>query len=751
MIQKTITLGNDKSVTLTFNKYAPQTNGAVMATQGNCMVLSTVVSGREDNSKDYFPLSVDFIHKLYAGAQIKGGKWSKRDVGGSDADILESRIIDRSIRPLFPSNFKSETQVIATLMSSDPEVDHVVLSFLSTAVALAISDIPFNGPVSAVRIARTSDKTLIANPSISELKNSDLDLLVCTGPWGVNMIEADGKVIDNQTMYEAIALAVSTSESINDQISKIAKELGKPKMVLPEVDPKLSKVLEKKLKNEIAIFLEGGQDGAHNHAEEKFVTSAKETLATEITDGTYTENQVVAAALEILEASFKEKMMTGWRYDGRKIDEIRPLSIETGILPGAHGSAFFQRGLTQAITNVSLSTLEEKLYTQNSLGEDSKTYMHFYSAMPFSTGQPGRTGRPGRREIGHGALAEKALWAVLPTSDQFPYTVVLTSEILSQNGSSSMASTCGSTMALMDAGVPISAHVAGISTGMVSTSDDKFVLLTDIAGIEDHFGDMDFKITGTRQGITAIQLDIKRAGLTLEMIKQTLSRSEQARFQILDLMEKTLSTPRPTLADHAPKISIVQLPQDKIGEVIGSGGKTIKMLMERYGVQIDINDEGQAFVSGLDASMVETCIEAIKAMIKEPQIGETYQGEVARVESYGAFVEFLPGQEALLHVSEMATGFIKDVNSIIKVGDKLEVTISGFNDNHQIKLSAPKFKAAHVGQASSAPQQQLRTERKFVGERHASAPSFGNFHPPAPGARRPPAPNRASFNNSKKV
>jgi polyribonucleotide nucleotidyltransferase len=300
----------------------------------------------------------------------------------------------------------------------------------------------------------------------------------------------------------------------------------------------------------------------------------------------------------------------------------------------------------------------------------------------------------------------------------------------------------------MDAGVPISAHVAGISTGMVSTSDQDFVLLTDIAGIEDHFGDMDFKITGTRKGITAIQLDIKRAGLTLEMIKQTLARSQTARFEILDLMEKTLASPRPTLAAHAPKISILELPQDKIGEVIGSGGKTIKMLMERYGVQIDINDQGQAFISGLDTSMVETCVEAIKAMIKEPQIGEVYDGEVMRVESYGAFVEFLPGQEALLHISEMATGFVKDVSSIIKVGDKLKVTIAGFNDNHQIKLSAPEFKAAHIGQPNTSPAP-MRTERKFAGERHSGfTPKFDNFHPPASAPRRQ-APNRASFTNSK--
>ncbi len=770
-IQKTIDLGGS-SVTLTFNKFAPQANGSVMATQGNAMVLATATCGGRDDSKDYFPLSVDFVHKLYAGAQIKGGKWSKRDNGGPDADILDSRIIDRSIRPLFPSDFKYETQVIATLMSADKSVDNIVLGFLATAVALAVSDIPFNGPVSAVRIARNSDKKLIANPNAQALLESDLDLLVCTGPAGVNMIEADGKIIDNATMFSAIELAVKTSEDINKQIAVIAKEIGKTKLnyVSSAISPELEKEIQKKLSKDIAKFLEGGTDGAHKKAEEELFKKGIEIFTAEIEAGTYTKFQVDSAISTTLEAQFKAKVLSGWRYDGRKADQIRPLSLELGVLPGTHGSAFFQRGLTQAVTNVTLATLEEQLYTQNSQGEATKRYMHFYSAMPFSTGEVGRTGRPGRREIGHGALAEKALLAVLPSIDQFPYTLVLNSEVLSQNGSSSMASTCGSTMALMDAGVPISAHVAGVSTGMISSSDEKYTLLTDIAGIEDHFGDMDFKITGTRKGITAIQLDIKRAGLTLKMIQETLTRSHDVRQIILDLMEKTLASPRPQLAPHAPKIVMIQLPEDKIGGVIGKGGETIKALMERFEVGIDINDEGMCSISGTNQAKLDECKKAISGMIKDIEIGEEYLATVAEIRDFGAFMELLPEKQALLHISEMAQGFVKDVNSLVKIGDQIKVKVSGFNDEGKIKLVAPEFKAAHKGEERGSPMGQARSDARSFGERHSSAsaiaspprsvsppvsaptssgPTFANFNPAFanrhPDRPRAPSSSRASF------
>ncbi|HEX8923278.1 MAG TPA: polyribonucleotide nucleotidyltransferase, partial [Patescibacteria group bacterium] len=426
------------------------------------------------------------------------------------------------------------------------------------------------------------------------------------------------------------------------------------------------------------------------------------------------------AVESVIRKYVRQSTLKGRRYDKRALDEIRPLDIKAGVLASTHGSALFQRGLTQAITVTTLGPLSEKQFLQDSLGETTKRYIHYYSAMPFSTGQAGRVGRPGRREIGHGALAEKALAPVIPSEEEFPYTIALTSEVLSQNGSSSMASTCGSTLSLMDAGVPIKDKVAGISVGMVSDGDDKYVLLTDIAGLEDHNGDMDFKITGTRTGITAIQLDIKRLGLTMQMIKDTFAQSTAARLQILDKIDSVLSAPRAQLSPLAPKIKMVQLPEDKIGEVIGSGGKTIKALMEKYGVDIDIDDDGKASISCQDQAKIDAAVYEIESMIKEVQIGEEYDGTVTRVEAYGAFVEFLPGREALLHVSEMSGGFISDPTSIIKVGDKLKVKISGFNDNHQIKLSSPEFKAAHPGQ----PRPEGEQPRPFGGR-----PAFGGGRP----------------------
>lgn len=689
----------DQSIKLEFNRFAPQTNASVVATMGKTVVLATVIAGKFDEERDYFPLSVDFIDKLYAGGVVKGGKWIKREGGQSDSVVLFSRIIDRSIRPLFPRGYQQEVQVIATLLSNDKESDVIPVAFLAAATALTISDIPFNGPVSAVRVAKVDGK-LMVNPSVAQLNTSDLDLLVCTGNAGVNMIEAGAKIVDNATMLEAITLAKNTADQINLEIEKIKAEIGKAKFEFTPfvADETLEKEVRTLMNEDITKFLENGADLNAAKAEEKLFKKIEESYADRLKEGSISLNLLKSAFEGIFKKDFRSRVLAGKRFDGRPMDQIRPLHIEAGVLPCTHGSALFQRGLTQALTITTLSSLSEQQYLQDSSGEVSKRYIHYYSAMPFTTGETGRLGRAGRREIGHGALAEKALAAVIPSAEEFPYTIVLTSEIMSQNGSSSMASTCGSTMSLMDAGVPIKDKVAGISIGMVSEGDDNFVLLTDIAGIEDHNGDMDFKITGTRKGITAIQLDIKRQGLTLEMIEKTFEASTKARLFILDQMEAVLAAPRAQLSVYAPKIKLVKLPEDKIGEVIGSGGKTIKALMQKFNVQIDIDDFGAASISAINQADIDACAYEIESMIKDVEIGEEYEGVVTRVEPFGAFIEFLPGREALLHVSEMTGGFLSDPTTIIKIGDKLKVKISGFNDNHQIKLAAPEFKAAHPGQ-----------------------------------------------------
>ncbi len=716
-----IALGDTK-LTLSTGILAPQTNASVVATWGGTVVLATVELGKLDESKDYFPLSVEYADKLYAGGIIKGGKWMKREGGPSDASVLFGRIIDRSIRPLFPAGFHNEVQVIATVLSNDKDHDPVIPAFIAAAAACTMSDIPFNGPVSAVRVGLI-DKQYKLFPTVSELSKSEMDLLVCSGPEGVNMIEADAKIVDNDVVYQAIELAKKTADEINNNISEFIKDIKKPKITFEPYLPseELIKEVDTFIKKDIEKFLETGYDGGHLAQEKKLFEKLNEQYKEKIESGEVNGNLLNESLNILIRQYFRARTIEGKRYDNRKVDEIRPLSINAGVLPCTHGSALFQRGLTQALTVTTLSTLADKQYLQDSSGETTKRYIHYYSAMPFSTGEAGRVGRPGRREIGHGALAEKALIPVIPTEDEFPYTIMLTSEVLSQNGSSSMASTCGSTMSMLDAGIPLKDKVAGISVGMVSDGDEKYLLLTDIAGIEDHCGDMDFKITGTRNGITAIQLDIKRQGLTLKMIKETFAQSMKARLEILDLMDKTLPEARKELSPYAPKIEIVQVPEEKIGDVIGSGGKTIKALMEKYGVQIDIEDDGRCFVSSSDISKVKAATFEIASMVREIQVGEEFEnGTVTRVEQYGAFVEFLPGREALLHVSEMSSGFISDPSKIIKIGDKLKVKVSGFNENHQIKLSAPEFKAAHLGEERPQFQSPSRPQNRQ---------QFGNFNP----------------------
>lgn len=715
----------DKKITLTTGQLAPQANGAVLAQMGKTVVLATVVLGAIDKSKDYFPLSVEFADKLYAGGLIKGGKWIKREGGPSDTAILFGRIIDRSIRPLFSADFKYEVQVIATVLSNDKDNDVVIPAFTAVSAALMLSDIPFNGPVSIVRVG-LENKELKLFPTITDLQKSTLDLLVCKDSEGINMIEADANIVDNETVLKTMELGFKTGDEINKQLVEFTKKYGKKKIEYESLSP--SKVLisevEKLVKKELDEFMQGGTDGSHISSEEKIKEKVKEAFEAKIRSEELETNQVIEAVDILVRQYLREATLKGVRFDKRAFDEIRPLEIEAGVLPMTHGSALFQRGLTQALTITTLGSLAEQQYLQSSNGEISKRYIHYYSAAPFSTGQTGRFGRPGRREVGHGALAEKALVPVIPSIEEFPYTITLTSEVMSQNGSSSMASTCGSTLSLMDAGVPIKDKVAGISVGMVSDDAGKYVLLTDIAGIEDHCGDMDFKITGTRTGITAIQLDIKRMGLSLQMITDTFTASTKARFQILDKIDSVLPAPRAELSQYAPKIKMITLPEDKIGEVIGSGGKTIKALMEKFGVEIDIDDDGRASISSIDKDKIEACAYEIECMIKEVQIGEEYEGVVTRVEAYGAFIEFLPGREALLHVSEMSGGFLSDPSSIIKVGDKLNVKISGFNDNHQIKLSSPEFKAAHPGNADAMPE---RPRPQFGAPR----PPFRNFGSPS--------------------
>lgn len=693
-----LAISSGKILKIDSGLYAPQTNGAVLATLGGTSVLATIVMGRVDETKDYFPLSVEFQDKLYAGGIIRDSKWIKREGGLDDESILLGRLIDRSIRPLFPSDFKNEIQVIVSVFSNDQIHNVSVLAFNAVAVALGLSDIPFNGPVSATQIALVDSKTIV-NPDVSELAKSKLDLVVCTGPFGVNMIEAGADIVEDTIVLSAIEEANQNNLKINDQITKIVSDSGKTKKEYQsyQVDEALLSEIESKISKDVDSFLKSGKDdGKHVEAEQVIFDSIIETYQDKIDNKEISEVILRQAFDDIVRSHLRKQTLNGQRFDGRKVDEIRPVSCQISVLPHVHGSALFQRGLTQALTITALGPLSDKQMLNSSFGDKSKRYMHFYNGLPFSTGQTGRLGRPGRREVGHGALAEKALVPVIPSEQDFPYTILVNSEVLSQNGSSSMASTCGSTLSLMDAGVPIKDMVGGVSIGMMSEGD-KYILLTDIAGIEDHTGDMDFKITGTKTGITAIQLDVKRPGLSIDMIRDTFTASRNARLTILSLMASVIDKPKASLASFAPKIVTIKLPEDKIGEVIGSGGKVVKGLMKKYQVQIDIDDEGVASICSSDLDKTQTCAKEIQDMVREIQIGEEFDGTVTRVEPYGAFVEMVAGKEALLHVSELSTGFISEIDKIIKVGDKIHVEVVGRNQENQIKLTAKKFKSEHTG------------------------------------------------------
>ncbi len=709
-----LTISSGKVLKINSGLFAPQANGAVMATLGGTTVLATVVMGNVDETKDYFPLSVEFQDKLYASGTIRDSKWIKREGGLDDESILMGRLIDRSIRPLFPKAFKNEVQVIVSLLSNDKLSNVSVLAFNAVSIALALSDIPFNGPVSASQVGLV-DNQIVINPTIEELSRSSMDLVVCTGPFGVNMIEAGADIVEDSIVLGAIDTANQNNLEVNKQITAISKDAVKRDYKSYGIDPKLLAEVETKISQDLESFYTSGQDdGKHVESESVIFDKLLVDYQAQIESKTLEEVNLKVAFEEVVKNFIRSRTLKGTRFDRRGFDDIRPVSCTTSVLSHVHGSALFQRGLTQALTITALGPLSDEQSLNSSFGDKTKRYMHFYNALPFSTGQTGRLGRPGRREVGHGALAEKALLPVIPSKEKFPYTILVNSEVLSQNGSSSMASTCGSTLSLMDAGVPIKDMVGGVSIGMMSEGD-KYTLLTDIAGIEDHNGDMDFKITGTKTGITAIQLDVKRPGLTMDMIKDTFTKSRQARLKILETMSQAISTPRPQLSDLAPKIIIIRLPEDKIGEVIGPGGKMIKGLMKKYQVQIDIDDEGMASISSSSLTDTQNCATEIENMVREFQIGEEFDGTVTRVEPYGAFVEMVTGREALLHVSEMATGFINNPGDLIKVGDKIHVEIAGRNQENQIKLSAKKFKSEHVGQANPATRQPTPRFSKPVG------------------------------------
>ena len=684
VIEKSIELGG-KKLTLQTGKLAGQADGSVLVTYGETVVLATAVSSPLKADLGYFPLTVEYMEKLYAGGKIKGSKWVKRDGRPADEEILTARLIDRSIRPLFPKEYMMEVQVIATVLSVDLENDPDMAAAIGISAALASSTIPWSGPVAPVRVG-LKDKKYSINPTTAEMKDSEMDLIVSATKDAVVMIEAGAKEVTEEEILGGIKFASEEGQNLIKFISEFAEAVGKKKQVYVKEEKDLD--LEKKVKSLVGDKF---KDIIPEMATKEFGGGSFEDLKKAVVDSFETTEDKKKAD-QAFEYMFKKEVramiLSGKRPDGRKHNEIRELSAQVGLLPRTHGSALFSRGQTQALSITTLAASSAGLLIETAQGEEEKRYIHHYAMPPYSTGETGRVGAPGRREIGHGALAERALLPVIPSQDQFPYTIMVVSEAISSNGSTSMASTCGSTLSLMDAGVPIKAPVSGIAMGLIVEDAKTHAILTDIIGLEDFNGDMDFKVAGTAKGITALQLDVKTLNLTPAILGKALEQSKDARAEVLKVIVEAIKAPRETVSQYAPKIKQVKIPVEKIGEVVGSGGKTIKKIIAETGAQVDVEDDGSVNITSSDPVALQKAIDWVEGLVKEVAPGEIYEGTVVRIQPFGAFVEILPGKDGMVHVSDMGREeFVNDPNEVVKIGDKIQVRVKEVDDMHRINLS----------------------------------------------------------------
>jgi polyribonucleotide nucleotidyltransferase len=683
-----------KTLTLEVGHLAPQATSSVLARLGDTMVLATVVAGNARPEIDYFPLSVEYVERLYAGGKIKGSRWVKREGRPSDEAILTGRLIDRSIRPLFPKAYKNDVQVAVTVLSVDGENEPDILAIIAVSAAISISHIPWNGPIGAIRIGLEEDNEgnaeFILNPTTSEITTSKLDLVLSQLADKTVMIEAGANEVQEEFVEEAVKKAHEETEKVIKFIEEITKKIGQKKTLVTENTklPTVIALLEKGYKKEILNIAKERADKETGHGEQdKLIDSIYEQEKAANPDNPL-DKKIITEAFEKIMFKYirKDVIEKKKRIDGRKIDEIRKLDAEVDILPRTHGSAIFQRGLTQVLTVATLGSPRLGQIIESAEGEETKRYMHHYSMPPYSVGETGRMGTPSRREIGHGALAERGLLPVIPDRNVFPYTIRLVSEVTSSNGSTSMASTCGSTLALMSAGVPITSPVAGISIGMMSNDDD-YVLLTDIIGLEDFSGDMDFKVAGTDKGITAIQLDVKVPGLTVKQVSETLTRARTARLFILEKMLSVIPQYRKKVSEFAPKIEQLKIPTEKIGEVIGPGGKNIRAIIAQTGADIEVEDDGIVTVSGVSGDSVQKAMDWISGMTRDVTPGETFEGVVKRILPFGAFVEYLPGKEGMVHVSKMGRGFVKSPDEVVTIGQTVKIKVLEIDQQGRVNLT----------------------------------------------------------------
>ncbi len=727
---------NERPLTFETGKYAAQAGGAATVQYGDTVVFAAATVAKTTRPGiDFFPLTVDFEERLYAAGKIPGS-FPRREGRPSEEGILTARLVDRPIRPLWPATFKNDVQVIVSAWSSDQENDYDILAVNAASAALSVSDAPFEGPVGCVRVG-TVDGKLALNPTIQQMDESQLDLVVAGTRDSVMMVEAGAQQISEELLIEALALAQQGIAKICQAQDELQRAAGKLKLVptLPARDEQklapvsvyLKERLRAKLRNADKAQREAGLDLLKNETQAKFVTEG----------GALTAEAVAVEFDRVLEDEFRTAVTeASLRPDGRDTKTIRPLSIEVGVLPRTHGSGLFKRGQTQVLSICTLGPTGDEQIIDTLSPVDTKRYLHHYNFPPYSVGEVRMMRGAGRREIGHGALAERALAVVLPTKDEFPYTIRVVSETLESNGSSSMASTCASTLALMDAGVPIKEMIAGIAMGLVKERD-RYTILTDIQGLEDHYGDMDFKVCGSAKGITSLQMDIKVKGISLEIMREALAQAREARFFILDAMKQVIDRPRTELSKYAPRIDTIKIHPDKIREVIGPGGKMIRAIQSESGTSVEVEDDGTVRVTGAKPEGRAKAIQMIMGLTKEPEVGEVYTGKVTRIMSIGAFVEYLPGKEGLVRVSELSDGRVTRVEDVVKIGDEVTVKVAEVDRQGRVNLSirAVKETSGDGFEARARAERERYREREGSGAGPGRGPGGGGFRRGGPPRR----------------
>jgi len=668
---------------------AEQANGAVLVRYGDTAVLVTATMQDPREGIDFFPLLVDYEERMYAIGRIPGG-WFKREGKPSESAILSARMIDRSLRPLFPEGFRNDVQVVATVMSLDPDNPAEIAAMVGASAALVISDIPFDGPIAGVRVGRV-DGRFIINPNREQSAKSELDLVVAGTKDAVMMVEAGAREVPEEIMLDAIMFGHEEIKRLVDVQLDMAAKIGreKVKVTLYETDPQIERWVRAFATQRVIDAIKSPDKKTRQDGLDAAKEALDQAYAAEFGEELYALNKKELGV--VFDKVVKEevrKMITidGLRPDGRRHDEIRPITCTVGFLPRVHGSGIFQRGQTQVATICTLGLKSDEQILDDLGDEDRKRYIHHYNFPAFSVGETRPARSPGRREVGHGALAERALLPVIPSEEEFPYTMRLVSEVLSSNGSTSQASVCGSTLALMDAGVPIKAPVAGVAMGLVK-HEDRIAILTDIQGIEDHLGDMDFKVAGTAKGVTALQMDIKISGVDREILRRALEQARVGRLFILEKMLQTIDKPRASMSPWAPRIVTMTIPVDKIREVIGPGGKMIRKIIDESGVQIDVEDDGRIFIASTSEEGTRKAVGMIESLVKEVEVGAVYTGKVTRIMNFGAFVEILPGKEGLIHISKLAHERVGKVEDVVNIGDEVTVKVIEIDSLGRINLS----------------------------------------------------------------